>query len=322
MIKKTSLFIVMGYLGAITSAEKSSLVPALEKLQVASPARVADDSFSINYMWIANCLNPAQKWIYPGDDKTVLQKFMVPLLLTAQANTPEDSVNLWYDSMHTSPSAVTITKDMLKQFLSKSPTPCAPIKLKDLRKLEIVKNYASVLGDDIPVYFRGDKLRLAATIDSQLPQRYFVYSDLNLYLIKDGRPAPLSKKNIFDARTKGFLAKYGVVVAQNTYQTTEGAYLASSSFENQFHVVDTRNRMTLQAIRETILDPVFKEAQMALAEDSKTTPHTTEHRNELVHSVFVRYPSLFRAVCDDSKPTTLVHHQSGSGGKYDIPFKP
>lgn len=321
MIKKINLFILMGYMGVIITAEESSLVPALEKLQVASPAGVAADSFSINYMWIANRSDAAQKWIYPGNDETVLKKFMFPLLRTAQANTPEDSINLWYDSKHTSPSAVKITKDMLKQFLSQSPTPCAPIKIKDLRKLAIVGKYESILSDKFPVYSRANFLRLAATVGSHVPQRYFIYSDLDLSSVKEGYHfpvpheglIPLNRKSLFDVRTQRNLDKYGIVVAQNGYNGT--------SVENSFHIVDTQHPTILDTIVRVILDPAFTVLQQALGDDSKTTPPTTMHRKDQQHCIYGGYLTLLKAATGnyEERPTKLVYHEMKN--EHDIPFK-
>lgn len=127
------------------------------------------------------------------------------------------------------------------------------ITLKDVRDLALVKAEPEVFSEKLPVYFRSDLLRIAASLDwvKKCNEKcFFVYTDFNV--------APISKAEIFDDTTQTKLEKFGTVFQQKHEDIT---------IENSFHIIGNNNQNLIKALQLAIVDVNVNRAKVAIADE-------------------------------------------------------
>lgn len=161
---------------------------------------------------------------------------------------PEDhtTVQFWYDGSKVPETAVEGDLASFKRNLSESEQ--ARFSLKDIRKLDAVKNeYSMFFADDVVTYFRTDILRFLLA-ETQLKS-----SECDTYLYADLNVTPESRAELFDSRTVGFLDDYGIVMMRHrASEHSSGGHLG---FENKFMMLRNDN-VLFDAIHEAMFEPL------------------------------------------------------------------
>jgi hypothetical protein len=137
--------------------------------------------YSINLMWINKKLIAER--IYINDAKTeseLSEQLLVPALKWAKAN-PSATVNLWYDSVHTSQESLKRTQEVLASLMAKEYKDSI-VHLRDVREIPIVKDNPDAFSDYLPVYFRVDLLKAIIVVDAieRLGDDSAIFSDLEV----------------------------------------------------------------------------------------------------------------------------------------------
>jgi hypothetical protein len=229
--------------------------------------RINHLSYTVNLEWINKKLDQDQRYIYPAkSEKQLQEKFLDPLFRWS-AITQGGSVNLWYDSAVTSAKAVENTQQLIDRHNKKNPE-YAPIVLRDVRTLPIVKKNSEVFSDKMPIYFRVDLLRaIIAHHEASYGKRpYSVYADLDMY--------PISAPILFDERTTQKLRKYGIVMAHS----------GTMKYENGFQIISNHKSNLLTAMKQALIKPALMFASRALQEKRKIDPER----------VYYQYDSMFK----------------------------
>jgi hypothetical protein len=204
---------------------------------------VLPDQYSINVMWVNATVIPNHQEFLFGDGETFEErqadfekKFVLPVAGWAQKN-PGSDINIWIDGAMLTRGALERSCIALEHALVG--TVHGRVKWRDIRSLEAVSLHEEAFIKTMPVYFRVDLLR-AVVADHVLRQhevQYFVYGDLDM--------VPLSRHELFDARTVNFLADYGFVLAKRSGEV---------GFENGFQIINGEHFQCLASHRKVIID--------------------------------------------------------------------
>ena len=200
--------------------------------------------YILNFIWI----NPSNQ----SDQLTVLpntQSFE-HLMKWARLH-PKSLINLWFDSKFSNPAAIAKTHELINLNINKNKI--APIRLQDIRQLEVVQKNPAVFKSEIPIYFRVDLLRaiIFAHLLKKDHESCLVYSDLDI--------KPISQKKLFDRKTLALLKQNKFVMAKAN---------SIAGFENAFQIF-TYDQKLIAAIDRTLIDFNIKRAQKFIAEFSE-----------------------------------------------------
>lgn len=152
--------------------------------------------YSINLMWINKPEHTNKTFIAPYNDKDLKFKLLDPVIKWAEAN-PNASINLWYDSAYTTEEAIKNTQNILQGIAKEKKI--ANIKLKDIRKISVVKDNPNVFSKQLPIYFRIDLLKLIIIVDEieNGQQDSAIFADLDVSTeLKNG--SLMTKNTLFD----------------------------------------------------------------------------------------------------------------------------
>lgn len=239
--------------------------------------------YSINLTWINNVLDINQPYIFPAKDALELSKNYLEKFKKWCHLNPQDgggTVNIWYDSILTTPEAVQATEKELWGF---------PIKLRDTRSIPKIRDNRDVFSDKIPVYFRADLARVIISEHEIITgsTRCFIFAQCNM--------EPISKQQLFDSLTIKSLKRFGLVMA---YSLSGVNY--SSGFENGFFMLSGDNHIMLEAINKTLIQGCLRVAKLALDNRElfnfymNDKDHHEDHLNfSLPQFVYGQYSNLF-----------------------------
>lgn len=230
--------------------------------------------YSINLMWINNQLDHNQKLIFPEQVAPNLKKNTIETILDWAKKNQHSQVNVWFDSKLVTKQAIKNTLDLISLERLKYQS-IAIIKLKDVRKLKLVKDHPEVFTAKIPVYFRVDLSRVIVITHTINKKRdlCFVYSDLDILA--------LSRNQIFTYKTLNLLEKYHFVLAKAN---------SNLGFENGFKIFKY-DQSLVNGLQEAIIGPCLLSAY----EFSKQNDMANNQLKRVYfqETVFRAYPDLF-----------------------------
>ena len=199
------------------------------------------ERYSINLMWLNRTKDNTQPYIGPSRSEDKLaEKLLAPAIKWSIAN-PEGRVNLWYDSIHTTPEAVENTQRVLSKLLAENHI--RNLQLRDIRDIAIVANNPDVFSDQIPLYFRVDLLKAIIVVDSIESEGNdaAIFSDLE---VGDLRPNHdrMTKDTLFSPHILKRLDDAGLILNGT-----------DSGPENQFLQLG-RNQEMIDAIKQIVIN--------------------------------------------------------------------
>lgn len=232
--------------------------------------------YSLNFMWINKQRKEEQKTLAP---EAINKNLVSNLVGWTGVNPDAQSINLWYDSVMTTPEQLENTKKEISSYqLSYGPA----ITLKDIRDLQEVKDNPEVFSTKAPVFFRVDLLRVIAAYDTLIHTdkkrpTAFVYADLDV--------PPVPQKKLFDIVDMANLRRYGIVMAKGN--TKSGGY-----YENSFQMIANKEK-ALMALQTALIKPCIKYAYKKIAQHvfSKELPYHPLFDTE---RVWRKYKDTFR----------------------------
>ncbi len=235
--------------------------------------------YSLNLMWINKSKNN-QEYLYPAISETdLMTKFVSPIIEWAKATKKEGKINLWYDGMFTNSSSVEKTKAIFEREIKNQPD-AATIEFRNIRDLPEVSQYPEVFSSATPIYFRVDLLRALAAYHTLVNKenQHFVYGDLDM--------KPLSKEELFDAKTQKKLEQFGIVMARGGIGDT------LQPFENGFQIIGRNKPNLLLALKVAIIEINIKRALNILEGGAWDYRQPTDTQ-PLEQSVYDSYKSMF-----------------------------
>lgn len=197
-------------------------------------------SYSINLMWL-NGTKKEETYVAPEKSEVdLINKLLSPTIQWAVAN-PEAEVYLWYDSVHTSDTAVINTQRLLTHLMQENHI--SNVKLRDIREIPVVQKNPDCFSDQIPTYFRIDLLKCIILVDAieRESKESAIFSDLT---IGDARPAKgrMSKSELFSPEVMDQLNQFGLILG-----------LKGGRIENQFLQLSNNKKM-IEALKVVVIN--------------------------------------------------------------------
>lgn len=213
---------------------------------------LADQSYSLNLMWINKAINPENKYIFPEVERNGKQ-IITQVRQWAELN-PDVKLHFWYDSNFTTPEQIHNTEaiiNMLEEYNKSINRRNAKIVLKDLREFfNTFTGNKLIFSSGIPLYFRLDLLRLMVSLDEVRHCQqscYSFYSDVDV--------TPTNLESLMTEATKVNLSEIGLA-----FKSDIGGH-----FENSFHVLSNQQPLMLKALEEAGIKSAINVATTFLA---------------------------------------------------------
>jgi hypothetical protein len=190
-----------------------------------SSGLTAEDTYSINFLWLNKKDLPAQTYIAPGDEEAFYNRNVRNVADWSRKN-PKATIHLWYGDQNIAPESVANTRELLDREGNGN------IILRNVKELPEVKDHLDVFSPDVSVYFRADLARVVILHSLMISREstYAIYADFDV-------PA-LDENDLFDIETLEKLNKYGLVLPEDKHTSTR--------YENSFHMVSHQNQNMLK----------------------------------------------------------------------------
>lgn len=240
----------------------------------ARSALADDETYSVNCMWINREPSPDQRYIYPGDEKNVREKFLQGIEGWAEGN-PRARINVWYDGEHVGGSAADNTTAIVASDLR------GRLKFRDIRTLSEVRANAAIFSPRLPIYFRVDLIRAIFLYEMMKARETTaaVYADVDM--------KPMWEEALFTDDIVEKLKLHGLVLPKA---------LAPSGFENGFQIVSCYNDHILAAMKKVLIDGNIYRATVALREGSYPSRGSAKTpMGGLQQVVYDSFPDMFVA---------------------------
>lgn len=257
--------------------------------------------YCINLMWINAEKNKDSTFIANGKtESTFKTDIITPVIEWAKAN-PEATINLWYDSAHTTENAIKKTNDSLKDQLEKAGV--LNVKMRDVRDIPCVKNNPDIFTEGIPIYFRVDLLKLIVLLHAIADENAdsAIFSDLE---VGDLRPSKdrMNKEELFTPEVRDGLNRIGLVTNKNDIRR-----------ENQFLYL-YKNPFILDAVRLSI-NTNFSRVMKYLTDPRGQCRNIGELNTTVYATMFNEIADFFNALQTNAQ---LKYFTLGvQGGVYD-----
>jgi hypothetical protein len=165
--------------------------------------------YNINFMWINSQRDEKGEYIYKRSDTENLDYVLNQLEKWAKAN-PEATINFWFDSTLTNPTAIKNTQEKLNKISDK-------IQLKDIRDIPFVQDNTDFFLPSIPVYFRVDLLKMIVCLYGMENDGMdsTIFSDFSIGDKVDKAP---SKEVLYDRKMCEILEQLGIVMGDDGFK--------------------------------------------------------------------------------------------------------
>ncbi|HQS83587.1 MAG: hypothetical protein B7Y25_01400 [Alphaproteobacteria bacterium 16-39-46] len=226
-----------------------SQYPELSSIALCSSQQLDPHQYSLNFLWIKRGTSQFGQYIFPAcDQKTLVDQYLRTILQWGYINTRGAIINIWYDLNYTTEASISQTRAVLTELTEKEPGSFPPILLRNIREIPLIKENLDVFSPQLPLYFRIDLSKQIILYHMIKVERgsYAAFCDIDMDAV--------SKEDLFDRKTLGFLQRYGIVMAQVDHRY----------FENGFQMISNHNENLLEAMKHALIDLNLERGREAL----------------------------------------------------------
>lgn len=216
--------------------------------------------YSLNFLWIHK-----EKLEEPGhimgNNDAILRSNVLNPILDWHTKQPLANINFWFDGMMVCHAAIEKTINILKE----NNIAIDKIRFRNIRELDVVKNYPHLFLASVPVYFRVDLAKVA--IGDHVLHHDRLLCSINI----DSDIVGVNRRQLFDRKTLNELDKLGYA-----FGTAD-----SAEEENSFIMLFNDSVLnTLKIHAERVIKPAIEEANLKLK---------TSAENPSAEAVFDKY---------------------------------